>query len=225
MAEPIRVVIADDHPLVLQGIRETIRQANDIALVGEARRGDEVQNLCQKLQPDVLLLDLQMPGPSAIETTTVLHSRCPRLRVVILTAYDDAIYIHRMIAAGIAGYVLKDEVTESIPTAIRSVMQGGAWFSRRVLNISAHGNLASSPATGGEPVLSEFEQQLLRHLMAGLRDKEIAETLRLSARRVRDELSRKLYATLGVETRTQAVAWGWKHGYRLAREEEENMRR
>ncbi len=212
MMQTIRVLIADDHPLILRGIHETLSRADDIALVGEATRGEEAQRLCAKLRPDVLLLDLQMPGATAVETLAHVRMQCPETRVIILTAYDDDVYVRRMLAAGVAGYVLKDEVSQVLTTAIRSVMHGGRWLSDRVLSALTIGTRHSSP-DADEPVLSEREQQLLRCLMEGMRDKEIAQVLHLPARRVRDELSRKLYATLGVEARTQAVAWGWKHGY------------
>jgi len=127
--ETIRVLIADDHPLVRCGIRETLRAADNIALVGEASRRDEAQRLCRELQPDVLLLDLQMSGATAVETVTYVQERSPMTRVVILTAYDDEVYVRRMLAAGVMGYVLKDEVADAIVTAIRTVMQGGMWLS------------------------------------------------------------------------------------------------
>jgi DNA-binding NarL/FixJ family response regulator len=221
--ETIRVLIADDHPLVRCGIRETLRAADDIALVGEASRGDEAQRLCQELQPDVLLLDLQMPGATATETIKYVQEACRATRVIILTAYDDEVYVRGMAALGVAGYMLKDEVADAMLGAIRSVMLGGRWFGERVLDILAAGKPAPPPAAD-EPVLSELEQRLLQCLMEGMRDKEIAQVLQLPARRVRDELSRKLYLTLGVETRTQAVAWGWKQGYGTVVEERTNAR-
>lgn len=208
--ETIRVVIADDHPLVRCGIRETLRGAENIVLVGEASRGDETQELCRELQPDVLLLDLQMPGATAVETVTYIRAHCPQARVIILTAYDDAVYVHRMLVEGVVGYVLKDEATEVVIIAIRSVVQGGMWLSRRVLDMLATGKPASA-SSGEAPKLSELEQQLLRCLMDGMRDKEIAQVVHLPVGTVRNELS-KLYATLSVEGRLQAAKWGWTYG-------------
>lgn len=132
MTQTIRVLIADAHPLILRGTHETLSGADDITLVGEATRSEEAQRLCAELCPDVLLLDLQMPGATATETVAYVREHCPETRVIILTAYDDAVYVRRMLAEGAMGYVLKDEAAEAVPTAIRSVIQGGTWLSRRV---------------------------------------------------------------------------------------------
>jgi len=105
---------------------ETLRGAENIALVGEVSRGDEAQRLCRELQPDVLLLDIQMPGATAIETVTYIRAHCSPTHAIILTAYDDEIYVRRMLAAGVDGYVLKDEITESVGSAVHSIMHGGA---------------------------------------------------------------------------------------------------
>ena len=174
MVETIRVVIADDHPLVRCGIRETLRAADDIAIVGEASRGDEAQRLCRELQPDVLLLDLQMPGATMVETMTFVRERCPMTRVVILTAYDDEVYVRRMLAEGVVGYILKDEVADAITTAIQTVMQGGMWLSRRVSDILT----IQRPLRAQEPSLhfTERERSVIRLLAQGLAEKEIAHT-------------------------------------------------
>ncbi len=172
MVETIRVVIADDHPLVLQGVRETLSKADDIALVGEASRGDEAQRLCRELQPDVLLLDLQMPGATAVETVAYVHTESPTTRVIILTAYDDEVYVRGMLAAGAKGYVLKDEVADVIITAIQTIMQGGMWLSRRVSDILTAQRPSHSPETA--PHFTERERSVLRLLAQGLAEKEIA---------------------------------------------------
>ena len=148
MSRPIRVVLADDHPVVRAGLRLTLTAEPDIVLAGEATSGDEARRLARELEPDVLLLDLSMPGPPAAETVAYLRERWPALRVLVLTAYDDDTYVRGLVAAGVAGYVLKDE---------------------------------------------------------------LAETLYLSEQTVRNYLSR-LYAKLGVHTRTEAVVWARDHG-------------
>ncbi len=172
-----RVLIADDHPLVLRGIRETLKSADDIIIIGEAMEGNEVQRLSAELLPDVLLLDLQMPGPTAIETVRFLHAQCPTTRVIILTAYDDAVYIHRMIAAGVSGYVVKGEVTDVLATAVRSVMQGGSWLSHHVLEIAiAEGNAAK---------INERERVILQMLAEGMTLEHIASIENMSVRTVK----------------------------------------
>lgn len=170
--ETIRVLIADDHPLVRCGIRETLRAAADMVLLGEASRGDETQRLCRELQPDVLLLDLQMPGATASETVAYIREQCPQTGIIILTAYDDEVYVRRMLAAGAMGYVLKDEVADVIITAIQTVLQGGVWLSRRVSD-TLMGEWPSHPQ-GIPPHVTERERSVLRLVAQGLPEKEIA---------------------------------------------------
>jgi DNA-binding NarL/FixJ family response regulator len=124
-ARPITVLLADDHPLVRTGIRTALSAAPGLVLIGEATTGDEAQQLCQQHMPDILLLDLHMPGPPPVDTVRFLQTHAPTIRVLILTAYDDDVYVKDMLRAGVAGYILKDVATESIVQAIVTVAQGG----------------------------------------------------------------------------------------------------
>src|SRR5215211_3020897 len=117
MRKPIRVLLADDHPFVRAGLRTTLETEPDILVVGEAADGDETQWRCEAVQPDVLVLDLNMPGSPAIETVAFVREHCPPVRVVVLTAYEDA-YVSDLIAAGVGGYVLKDEAPEALVQAV-----------------------------------------------------------------------------------------------------------
>ena len=217
--ETIRVLIADDHPLVLHGIREILRVEDDIALVGEASRGDEAQRLCRELQPDVLLLDLQMPGATAVETVAHVHTESPTTRVIILTAYDDAVYVRRIIAEGAVGYVLKDEVMEAVITAIRSVIQGGTWLSHRVLDTLIAQSLPLEDAenlcaSSNEPLggistaaanpLTRRHRDVLGLVQQGLTNEEIAAQLCVSPGTVKKHLD-DIYARLGVHNRMMAA--------------------
>ncbi len=219
MVKTIRVVIADDHPLVLRGIRETLQAADDISVIGEASRGDEAQRLCQELQPDVLLLDLQMPGATAVETVTDVRAHCPTARVVILTAYDDEVYVRRMLAEGVVGYVLKDEVMEAVITAIRSVIQGGTWLSYRVLVrliaqslpledaeklCSSSNEPLGGTSTGADNPLTRRHRDVLGLVQKGLTNEEIAAHLCLSPGTVKKHLD-FIFARLGVHNRMMAA--------------------
>ena len=212
--ETIRVLIADDHPLVRCGIRETLRGAEDIALVGEATRGDEAQRLCQELLPDVLILDLQMPGATATETVTFVRAQCPQTRVIILTAYDDEVYIRRMLMGGVVGYVLKDEISGAIITAIRSVVQGGTWLSRTVSDMLVTGR--PHIQTKEEAFsLTERERQLLDGIARGWRNGRIADELSLVETTVRHYVS-DLYTKLGVDSRSEAIIWAKERGFGIS---------
>jgi DNA-binding NarL/FixJ family response regulator len=207
MAESIRVLLADDHPLIRDGLRARLEAEADIVVVGEAVNGEEAQRQCRDLQPDVLVLDLNMPGPSPTETMAYVHERCPRVRVLVLTAFDDDAYVRGLIAAGVAGYVLKDEAPDALVDAVRSVAHGGAWFSRVVAARLAHPPAA--PAYG--PAFTDRERDLLRLLARGWDNARIAAELGLGEQTVRNYLSR-LYGKLGVQTRAEAIVWMRDHG-------------
>ena len=206
MRKPIRVLLADDHPFVLAGLRTTLETEPDVLVVGEAADGDEAQRQCRALQPDVLVLDLNMPGSPATATVAFVREHCPNVRVVVLTAYEDA-YVRALIAAGVGGYVLKDEAPEALVLAVRSVASGGTWFSQPVV---AHLVRAwSAPAPTGPP-LTERERQLLTLLARGWDNARIAAEVHLEENTVRTYLSR-LYAKLGVQTRAEAMVWARDH--------------
>lgn len=203
---PIRVLLADDHPLVRAGIRATLCGEPDLIFVGEAANGIEARSLSEELEPDVLLLDLSMPGPPAVETVTYLRERCPNTKVLILTAYDDDAYVRGLIKAGVAGYILKDEVPEAVVRALHSVRDGGTWFSRPLMQRLAKTPSFASDTTeeGDEPQLTGREVQILLLLVEGQTDREIGQALNVAERTVRYCL-RNIYDKLGVSNRTEAA--------------------
>lgn len=228
MTQTIRVLIADDHPLMLRGIHETLSRADDMTPVGEAARGEDAQRLCAELRPDVLLLDLQMPGGTAVETMRFVREHCPQTRIIILTAYDDEIYVRRMIAEGAVGYVLKDEASESVPTAIRSAVQGGIWLSRSVLRmLMAHQpclqtETEKSPlyTRAGQVVaelytpcpLTRQQRKVLRLVEEGLTNDEVAARLFLSPKTIKKHLV-DIHKRLGVHDRESAARAARDRGY------------
>jgi DNA-binding NarL/FixJ family response regulator len=210
MTEAIRVLLADDHPLVRAGIRTTLTAEEDVALVGEATDGFEAQRLCPELQPDVLLLDLKMPGPSPFETVAYLREHCPDVKILILSAYDDDAYVHGLMRAGVAGYVLKDEATEVVVSAVRTVVRGRTWFSRPVAEKLAR--LETSETAQVEVSdLTDREREILRLIAEGKDNAGIAAELNLAEQTVRNYVSR-IYTKLGVDTRVQAVVWAREQG-------------
>lgn len=205
MIEPCRILLADDHPLIRSGLRVRLEAEPDLAVVGEAADGAQAQQFCQELRPDVLVLDLNMPGPSSSAIVAYVREHCPELAVLVLTAFDDDAYVRAMLAAGVAGYVLKDEAPDALVDAVRSVAHGGTWFSRAVVTTLAH------PPAGADLGLSRREWELLGLLVQGWDNARMAAELALGEQTVRNYLSR-LYSKLGVQTRAAAMVWAHERG-------------
>lgn len=202
MKDEIRVVLADDHPLVRAGVSATLVGEEGIEVVGEAENGNQAQQLCLDLQPDVLVLDLQMPGPQARDTVAYVKEHCPKLKVLVLTAYDDDAYVSGLVASGVAGYVLKDEVPEAIVRAVHSVVQGDRWYSDTIVRKLAQQKL--QPTRSDVSPLTDRELQIAGLLVAGLTDREIGAELHVAERTVRMHL-RNVYDKLAVNTRVGAA--------------------
>jgi len=172
--------------------------------VGETADGHEAQRLSQDHNPNVLLLDLNMPGPPAVETVAYLREHCSQTKIVVLTAYSNDNYV-RGVAGNIEGYVLKDEAPETVVQAIHAVMQGGVWFSKPIVEKLAQ--FAASEAPPDEqPTLTKRELEVLRLLARGYSNKRIAQELGIREPTVRFHL-RNIYAKAGLQSRTEAVAW------------------
>lgn len=208
LSSRIRVLLADDHPLVRSGIRATLAGETAIEVVGEASNGLDVQRLCNDLQPDLLLLDLSMPGPSPLETISCVRRLSPDTRVLVLTAYDDDAYVRNIINIGIEGYLLKDEATEALVQAIVSVVQGGTWFSRVVMQKFVVAKHDLEIDTGFTP----RELELLAGIGRGWDNRRIASEFDLAEQTVRNYISR-IYEKLGVRSRAEAVVWARQNGY------------
>jgi DNA-binding NarL/FixJ family response regulator len=204
----IRVLLADDHPVVRAGIRNEL-QAAGIQVVGEAASGEQALRLVEELQPDVLVLDVEMPGLNGVEVARRLRERHPALPILVLSAYDHAAYVFGLLEAGATGYVLKDEALETIVMAVEGAVKGEMWLSPRVAAKVTKRALGREKAT--RPALSEREVEVLRLVAAGRTDGEIGQELSIAERTVRYHL-RNIYDKLGVKARVEAVAWAVREG-------------
>jgi DNA-binding NarL/FixJ family response regulator len=200
---PIRVLLADDHPLVRTGIRSALSAAGWVVLVAEATTGDEAQQLCLEHMPDVLLLDLHMPGPPPFETVHALKTQAPSVKILILTAYDDDVYVKDMLRAGVAGYMLKDVATESIVQAIATVAQGGTWLSQSIAEKLVQWS-TGEPQQRTPANLTPRETEVLRLVTAGKTNQEIGGQLAISEKTVEKHL-REIFTKLGVVSRVEAA--------------------
>jgi DNA-binding NarL/FixJ family response regulator len=205
----IRVVLADDHPMLCEGIRNRLEKEPDIAVVGQASDGAEALRLAEELEPNVLLLDMEMPGLAGVEAARRLKAANSRVRILALSAYDDWYYIQALLSSGAAGYLTKEEAAENIIEAVRGVARGEAgWFSRRVAAqmVEWHQNEGADRAG-----LTSREQDVLRLLADGKTNQEIGKSLGISIKTVEKHLE-GVYTKLGVASRVEAAVHAVREG-------------
>ena len=207
----ISVVLADDHPAVLAGIRGALQEASDIEMKGYATRGDEALDLIQTLRPDVALLDCRLPGLDGPAVAQAIRKEGLPTRVLALSAYTDDTYVHGMLAAGACGYLLKDEALETVVEAVRAVAGGGRWFSRSVRDQLMSWSLGATPLPAEVAGLTDRELEVLRLIAQGRDNARIADALCIAAGTVKNHVA-NIYARLNVGSRAEAVAWAWQHG-------------
>lgn len=199
MARKIRLLLADDHELVREGIRSSLVRYKGISVVGEACTGKDAVRKTLQLSPDVVLMDLNMPEMSGIEATPLIRQKCPKARVLALTVHENKEYVRQILRSGASGYLLKDTSAAELVRAIESVVRGDAFFSphvsRMLLDDYAPGAQTGSKAA--KSALSQRETQVLLAIAQGDISKEVAARLSLSVRTVdtyRVRLKRKLAA-------------------------------
>lgn len=205
-AEILQILIADDHQLFRDGIRTLLLAAPDMQLVGEAETGDEVIALVAQLQPDVVLMDIQMPGINGIEATRQIVRTSPHVAVLMVTMFDDDHSVFSAMRAGARGYVLKGAKHEDMLRAIRAVGSGEAIFSPTVAARMMEFFAGMRPAKLPEvfPELSDREREVLNLIAEGYKNPEVAEELVLSPKTVRNHVS-NILSKLQVADRAQAI--------------------
>jgi DNA-binding NarL/FixJ family response regulator len=213
-AKAIRVVLADDHAVVRKGIREFLEEAGDIQVIAEAATGAEAVALTMEHQPDVAVLDIQMPEMSGIEATRQIKAQAPEVHVLVLTAYDDDPYIFAMLQAGASGYVLKTAPSEELVRAVQAVARGESALDPAV-TARVMAQLASGRPAGAQAAvegLTERELEVLRRAAQGDTNRAIGHKLGISDRTVQGHLA-NIFGKLGVSTRTEAVLLAMKQGW------------
>lgn len=210
---PINVLIADDHPIVRSGIRTELSiHTPDIYVVGEATNGDETLCLAKKLKPDVILLDINMPGIKTTQLLKNIQTIKPVPQVLILTAYGDQEYVLEMLKAGARGYMLKDIDPSHIVTGVKTVAMGKTWFAPAVIDVLLENlQVESNDGTVMDDGLTDREIEILRLVRQGCSNKELAKRLSISVLTVRNHMTH-IYGKLDLHSRAEAVAWAWKRG-------------
>jgi DNA-binding NarL/FixJ family response regulator len=203
----IRVLIADDHPVVRQGLRTFLGVQEDIEVVGEAADGAEVVSQAESLQPDVILLDLKMPGVDGLSALRDLRERGLAARVLVLTSAGERARVLPVVRAGAAGYLYKDVDPHALVQAIRAVHDGHMLFAAE----AAEAMLASGPGDRGTVTLTEREREVLMQIARGRSNREIARALVVSEKTIKTHVSNVLMK-LGLQDRTQAALYAVRHG-------------
>ena len=211
MAETIRILVADDHPLLRRGLRTLIATEPGMELAGEAEDGLEAVSKARSLGPDVILMDLAMPGKSGIEAIAEIKREDPEVRILVLTSFSEDAQIFAAIKAGALGYVLKDISSEELLKAIRDVYQGQSSLHPSIARklVREIGQPSAQQPTA-EP-LTEREVQVLKLVAGGLTNREVAEALVLSERTVATHV-RNILAKLHLANRTQAALYALRTG-------------
>jgi two-component system response regulator NreC len=203
-----RVVICDDHAVVRAGLRLILEAQPGFALVGEAADGAQVLALARQVQPDVVMLDLSLPGGSGLAVIPALRQAVPDVKVLVLTVHEDEAYFFAALQAGAAGYLLKGESSGELLAALDLVVQGGVPIPRRLGQRLAAEHLGR---TTDDAALSDREQELLRLIAAGCSNKEIAETLFLSLRTVERHRS-TIMSKLGFQNKVELLRYAVQRG-------------
>lgn len=210
MIKTVQVLLAEAHPLLRADIRSALNGERDLELVGEVIDGYEARRLSQTLTPDVLLMDLNISGPIVADTIAYLRLHSPSVKVIVLSGGNDEGSIQTLLAAGMAGYLLKDELPEPVVPAIRSVVQGGTWFSRLVMEQLISPKI-KQPFSVAQSGLTERELAVLRLVVAGQTNQKIGRTLGISEKTVEKRLG-EVFVKLEVASRVEAAVHAVRAG-------------
>lgn len=211
----IRVVLVDDHALVREGLRSVLHADSEMEIVGEATSGEEVLDLVRRAKPQVVLLDIRLPGIDGIEVTRLLRDQEPTVKVILLTMHENRSLARRGLEAGAVGYLLKDSSAALIRLTLRAALEEGVVVHERVLRELVLGTAEFERPENGDrsllPLLSERELEVLRQVADGKSNRKIAEAMHLSESTVKKYIQ-SLLAKLQVADRTEAAVTALRSG-------------
>ncbi len=208
----LRILIADDHGVLRAGLRALLNEETDHEVVGEASTGEEALRAAASLRPDVVLVDLSMPGMGGIELTRKLREKLPATKVLVLTVHEDAALLREAISAGAAGYVVKRAVESELLAAIESVQRGELYVHPSMTRALLDSQKSAPPASrrGDPEALTRRESDVLRLITRGYTNRQIADELDLSVRTVETHRA-NILGKLGLSTRAELVRWAADH--------------
>lgn len=209
----IRVLIADDHAILREGVRALLASSEDIEVAGEASDGLQAVERARQLDPDVVLMDIAMPGLGGIEATLEMKKAGLRARVLVMSQYEDREYVRRLLKAGVAGYVLKKSAGAELANAIRAVHRGGLVLDPEVARTAMEESGGGGGQGGGDPYesLTDREKQVLKLVAEGKSNKEVAELLGISVKTAMSHRERMM-EKLDLHNRTELVRYALKLG-------------
>lgn len=205
--QPIRVVLIDDHRQLHEIVAALLKNVPDMALVGQGANGNDALNLCRELTPDVVLMDVLMPGMNGIEATRLIHERFPQIKVLVLSSYQDHESVYSMLRNGAVGYLIKGSLSQDLVHTIRTTHQGQAVFSPEVA-----ARLINPPSTNSVERfrLTDRELEVLVLMAEGLTVNQMAQKLFISQSTVKFHTT-NILDKLGVQTRSEALIFAAKH--------------
>lgn len=202
MSDPIKVILADDHAFVIEGLQRYLSDESDITIIETVNDGEQLLDAVHRLKPDVVISDIQMPHLDGFETLQKIRSLSPDVRVLFLTAFTDGQTLQKALSSGVDGLILKTDPPEQTVNAVRQVMAG-----QMVFPAAARRWIAQAPQPESPPIaLSEREQEVLALVAQGLTNIEVAKALQISANTVKFHLQ-NIFVTIGAANRTEASRW------------------
>jgi NarL family two-component system response regulator LiaR len=206
-SESIRVVIVDDHTVVRSGLGAVLDVSEGIELVGEAGDGEEAVKICERFQPDVVLMDLQMPKMDGVEATRIIHDKWPQIHIIALTSYKEKEYVEGVLKAGATSYLLKNVSAEELVSAINKVVLDQPSLSPEAAQVLIQ--TVNDPSHPGMN-LTDREREILALMVEGKSNSEISESIFITQATVKYHVS-NILSKLGVTSRTEAVVFAIKN--------------
>jgi len=208
---PLRLLLVDDHKIMREGLRTLVARYPEMTVVGEAGDGASAVQLASELSPDIVIMDISMPGLNGIEATRRIRANEPRIRVVALSMHADRRFVLETLKAGASGYLLKDCAFEEIASALRSVAGGGMYLSARITDLVVREYMSSQKPDGGPQALTPREREVLQLVAEGQSTKDIAYKLAISVKTVETH-RQQLMEKLGIHSVAELTKYAVREG-------------